>query len=60
MTPKPESQKYTVVQPGKAVHQFESGEDAVRHLLDHPGFAQLFGPDGILLMTKGRHDQDGA
>ena len=48
-----ELQRYTVVQPGKAVRQFDTGEAAIRWLVNHPGHAKLYAPDGNLLMTKG-------
>jgi hypothetical protein len=28
--------RYTVVQPGKAVRQFDTGEAAIKYLVDHP------------------------
>lgn len=48
-----ELKKYTVIQPGKAIREFEKGEDAVKHLVEHQGYARLYAPDGNLLMTKG-------
>jgi hypothetical protein len=53
-------QKYTVIQPGKAAREFDKGEDAVKHLVEHPGYAQLFAPDGNLLMTKGDPHENAA
>ncbi len=45
--------KYTVIQNGKAAREFETGKDAVEHMVENPGYAKLFAPDGNLLMTKG-------
>lgn len=50
--------KYMVVQPGKAPREFDKGEDAIRHLVEHKGFAKLFAPDGNLIMTKGHPPAD--
>jgi hypothetical protein len=50
--------RYTVVQPGKAVRQFDTGEAAIKYLVDHPGHAKLYAPDGNLLMTKGMPPAD--
>ena len=49
----PHVKKYMVMQPGKAMREFERSEEAVRHLIEHHGFAKLYAPDGNLLMTKG-------
>lgn len=45
--------KYLVVQDGKATREFDTGKDAVEHMVDNPGYAKLYSPDGNLLMTKG-------
>jgi prophage tail gpP-like protein len=51
-------QKYMVVQPGKGVREFDRAEDAVKHLVEHVGFAKLYAPDGNLIMTKGTPPTD--
>ncbi len=56
--PQDSLKKYTVIQPGKTVREFEKGEDAVKHLVEHHGWAKLYAPDGNLLMTKGTPPAD--
>ncbi len=47
--------KFLVVQQDRATREFEKGQDAVKHLVEHPGHARLYAPDGNLIMTKGDH-----
>ena len=49
----PKHGKFTVVRPGKTVYEFDDSKSACQHLVDMPGYAKLYAPDGRLLMTKG-------
>lgn len=43
---------YKVVRPGEEEQGFRTSREAVEHLVLNPGFAELHGPDG-LIMTQG-------
>lgn len=43
---------YKVVRPGGVEREFTTSRAAVEHLVENPGFAELYGPDG-LIMTQG-------
>lgn len=43
---------YTVIRPGEIERGFKTSRDAVEFLVRYPGFAELHGPNG-LIMTQG-------
>jgi hypothetical protein len=53
VTPK----KYIVRQPGRDDVEFDLTRDAVEHLINNPGYAQLY-YDDELVMTKGFEPTD--
>ena len=56
--PPPMAARYQITRPGKAARAFDASSDAVEFLVDNPGPAKLYGPDGSLLMTKGTLERD--
>lgn len=44
---------YTVVRPGEPVRGFKTSRDAVECLVRTPGFAELHGPDGLIMSQGG-------
>lgn len=44
--------KYSVREPGKEERVFTTSRDAIEHLVSHPGYAQLYANEE-LVMTKG-------
>ncbi len=46
-------EKYVVEQQGRALRKFHTGAEAIAYMVANAGYAKLYAPDGMLLMTKG-------